>query len=112
MTSEPDDLEKALQENLKIRRKLARKTWEVRERNAKDRVGWAFYYTSLALAGLWILLWLWMLYGGFSEAQSRGVEHATRLFMQNPLGQLAFMGVPVLLLYSLGRNIRYALSGE
>ena len=112
MTSEPDDPEKALQENLKIRRKLARKTWEVRERNAKDRVGWAFYYTSLALAGLWILLWLWMLYGGFSEAQSRGVEHAIRVFMQNPFGQLAFMGIPVLLLYSLGRAIRYALSRE
>jgi hypothetical protein len=112
MTSEPDDLEKALQENLKIRRKLARKTWEVRERNAKDRVGWAFYYTSLALAGLWILFWLWMLYGGFSEAQSRGLEHAIRLFMQNPLRQLAFMGIPVLLLYTLGRSIRYVLSGE
>jgi hypothetical protein len=112
MPSEPDDLEKALQENLKIRRKLARKTWEVRERNAKDRVGWAFYYTSLALAGLWILFWLWMLDGGFSEAQSRGLEHAIRLFMQNPLRQLAFMGIPVLLLYSLGRSIRYALSGE
>jgi hypothetical protein len=63
MTSEPDDLEKALQENLKIRRKLARKTWEVRERNAKDRVGYAFYYnvpcarraldTPLALDALW-----------------------------------------------------------
>jgi hypothetical protein len=112
MTSEPDDLEKALQENLKIRRKLARKTWEVRERNAKDRVGWAIYYASLALAGLWILFWLWMLYGGFSEAQSRGLEHAIRLFMQNPLRQLAVMGTPVLLLYSLGRSIRYALSGE
>jgi hypothetical protein len=49
---------------------------------------YAFYHTSLALAGLWILLWLWMLSSGFSEAQSRGVEHATRLFMQNPLGQL------------------------
>ena len=112
MPSEPDDLEQALQENLKIRRKLARKTWEVRERNAKDRVGWALYYLSLSFAGLWILLWLWMLYGGFSEAQSRGIEHAIRLFMQNPLRQLPFMGTPVLLLYSLGRAIRYALSGE
>jgi hypothetical protein len=111
MPSEPDDLERALQENLKLRRKLGWKTWKVRERNAKDRVGWAFYYTSLALAGLWILLWLCMLYGGFSE-QSHGIEHAIRVFMQNPLGQLAFMGIPVLLLYSLGRAIRFALSGE
>ena len=112
MSSERDDLEQVLQENLKLRRKLGRQTWEVRERNAKDRVGYAFYYTSLALAGLWILLWLWMLYGGFSDAQSRGVEHAISVFMQNPLGQLAFMGIPVLLLYSLGRAIRFALSGE
>ena len=111
MSSERDDLEQALQENLKLRGKLGRQTWGVRERNAKDRVGWALHYASLALAGLWILLWLWMLYDGFSE-QSRGAEHAIKLFMQNPLGQLAFMGIPVLLLYSLGRSIRYALSGE
>jgi hypothetical protein len=77
-----------------------------------EKCEWAFYYTSLALAGLWILFWLWMLDGGFSEAQSRGLEHAIRLFMQNPLRQLAFMGIPVLLLHSLGRSIRYALSGE
>ena len=112
MSSERDDLEQVLQENLKLRRRLGRQTWGVRERNAKDRVGWAFYYMSLALAGLWSLLWLWMLYGGFSEAQSRGIEHAIGVFMQNPLRQLAFMGIPVLLLYSLGRAIRFALSGE
>ena len=39
MSSERDDLEQVLQENLKLRRKLGRQTWEVRERNAKDRVG-------------------------------------------------------------------------
>ena len=111
-SSDSDDLEQALQENLKLRRQLKRKITKARDRNAKDRVGWAVYWTLLALAGIWILVWLWMLHGGLLGSQSRGVEHAIEVFIQNPLEQLALMGIPALLLYSLGRVIRYALSGE
>ena len=53
-----------------------------------------------------------MLHGGFFGLKTAGVEHAIEVFMRNPLGQLAFMGVPVLLFYSFGRAIRYVLSGE
>ena len=106
------DLEEQLEQNLKLRRELGAKIAKARDKNAKDRLGWALYWILLALAGIWVLIWLWMLHGGFFGLQSAGVEHAIEVFMRNPLGQLAFMGVPVLMFYSLGRVIRYLLSGE
>jgi hypothetical protein len=101
------DLEEQLQQNLKLRRELLTTVAKARDKNAKDRWGWALYWILVALAGIWVFICLWMLHG-----QSSGVEHAIELFMRNPLGQLAFMGIPALLLYSLGRAIRYALSRE
>ena len=106
------DLEEQLEQNLKLRRELGAKIAKARDRNAKDRLGWALYWILLALAGIWVFIWLWMLHGGFFGLESAGVEHAIEVFMRNPLGQLAFMGVPVLMFYSLGRAIRYVLSGE
>ena len=106
------DLEEQLEQNLKLRRELGAKIAKARDKNAKDRLGWALYWILLALAGIWVFIWLWMLHGGFFGLQSAGVEHAIEVFMRNPLGQLAFMGVPVLMFYSLGRVIRYLLSGE
>jgi hypothetical protein len=53
-----------------------------------------------------------MLHGGFFGRQSAGVEHAIEIFMRNPPGQLAFMGIPMLVLYSFGRALRYVLAGE
>ena len=106
------DLEEQLEQNLKLRRELGAKIAKARDKNAKDRLGWALYWILLALAGIWVLIWLWMLHGGFFGLQSAGVEHAIEVFMRNPLGQLAFMGVPVLMFYSLGRVIRYLLARE
>jgi hypothetical protein len=111
-SSDNDDLEQALQENLKLRRQLRQKITKARDRNAKDRVGWALYWTLLALAGIWMLVCLWMLHGGSLAPRGGGIEHAIEVFLQNPLEQLALMGIPALLLYSLGRVIRYVLSGE
>ena len=37
------DLEEQLQQNLKLRRELLTKIAKARDRNAKDRLGWAFY---------------------------------------------------------------------
>jgi hypothetical protein len=106
------DLEEQLQQNLKLRRELGAKIAKARDRNAKDRLGWVLYWTLLAIAGIWVFISLWMLLGGFFGLPSAGVEHAIEVFMRNPLGQLAFMGIPALMLYSLGRAIRYVLSGE
>jgi hypothetical protein len=106
------DLEEQLEQNLKLRRKLGATIAKARDRNAKDRLGWAFYWILLALAGIWVFIWLWMLHGGLFGLERAGVEHAIEVFMRNPLGQLAFMGIPVLIFYSLGRAIRNAFSGE
>jgi hypothetical protein len=106
------DLEEQLAQNLKLRRELGAKVAKARDRNAKDRLGWAIYWTFLALGGIWVIIWLWMLHGGFFGLENTGVERAIEAFMRNPPGQLAFMGIPALMLYSLGRAIRYLLSGE
>ena len=106
------NLEEQLEQNLELRRELGAKIAKARDRNAKDRLGWALYWILLALAGIWVFIWLWMLHGGFFGLESAGVEHAIEVFMRNPFRQLAFVSVPVLMLYSLGRSIRYVLSGE
>jgi hypothetical protein len=101
------DLEEQLEQNLKLRRELLTTVAKARDRNAKDRWGWALYWVFVALAGIWVFVFLWMLH-----RQSSGVEHAFDVIMQNPLGHLALMSIPALMLYSLGRAIRYALSRE
>lgn len=106
------DLEEQLRQNLKLRRELLTNVARARDRNAKDRLGWALYWILIALAGIWVCVGFWILDGEFFSLQSAGLEHAIEAFMRNPLGQLAFMGIPALMLYSLGRAIRYALSRE
>lgn len=71
MTSNSDDLEEAFRQNLKLRRELGAKVAKARDRNAKDRLGWGLYWTFLALAGVWVLLWLWMLHRGFFRTECR-----------------------------------------
>jgi hypothetical protein len=112
MTSNSDDLEQQLRENLKLRRALVANVTKVRDKNAKDRLGWALYWAFLMLAGVWVFLWLWMLHGSFFGLRNAGLEHAVDVFRQNPTGQLAFLIIPVLLLCSFGRAIRYQLAGE
>jgi hypothetical protein len=46
------DLEEQLQQNLKLRRELGAKIAKARDRNAKDRLGWVLYWTLLAIAGI------------------------------------------------------------
>ena len=42
------DLEEQLEQNLKLRRDLGAKIAKARDRNAKDRLGWALYWILLA----------------------------------------------------------------
>ncbi len=72
LRSELGNLEEQLQQNLKLRRELGAKVAKARDRNAKDRLGWAIYGPP-ALAGLWAVNCLWGLYG-----QSSGVEYLSR----------------------------------
>ncbi len=76
------------------------------------RLGWVLYWTCLSLAvlwslgGGWALFFLWVLPPG--DTQVRAVAE----FLRNPIGILIAVGIPVLVLYGLGRGFRYFLSGE
>ena len=55
MTSDSDDLEQALQENLKLRRELAANVTAPKAASKREgtlRLGWVLYWTCLALIGL------------------------------------------------------------
>jgi hypothetical protein len=88
MTSDSDDLEQQLQQNLKLRRGLVAEVTKVRDRNAKDRLGWVLYWTFLALAVIWVFLWLWMLHGGFSDWKGLGLNRPSRYLGGTHLGNL------------------------
>ena len=100
MTSDTDDLEEALRENLKLRRELAANVTKAEAASQRGgmayRLGWVLYWTCLVLAALAVL------YVGFV------------LWVDGTLFSLGFvvLGVPALLLYGLGRAFRYVLSGE
>jgi len=77
------------------------------------RLGWVLYWTCLSLAvvwslgGGWAMFFLWVLPPGDSQLRAVAQE-----FLQNPMGILAVVCIPVLVLYGLGRGFRYLLSGE
>jgi hypothetical protein len=64
MTSETDDLEKALQENLKLRQELAAKVDKAKDNSASQRISRGFHRVGLVLAALGFCLGLYI---GFLE---------------------------------------------
>jgi hypothetical protein len=65
------------------------------------RLGWVLYWGCLALAAAWVLLLL-----GFV-----GVETIIQGIEQAPFGSFVAFS-PALILYGLGRALRYVLSNE
>jgi hypothetical protein len=99
MTSDSDDLEQQLRENLKLRRELAAEVAKAKAATQRSgityRLGWVLYWICSALALVAVLL--------------------SVLATTSPLGSTeAFLGfgVTALVLYGLGRAFRYVLSGE
>ena len=105
MTSDSDDLERALQENLKLRRELAANVTKAEAASQRGgiayRLGWVFYWACLALAGAYALLLLTLDNFEF-----------IRNFPHDPWGAAAIVLIPPIVLYGLGRAFRYVLSGE
>ena len=59
MTSDRDDLEQALQENLKLRRELGDQVAKANRAAASlNRLGWVLYWFCLGLIGLYAAFWL------------------------------------------------------
>jgi hypothetical protein len=111
MASDSDDLEKALQQNLQIRRELGTEIGKVdgiqpakQDRGMVCRLGWVLYWACLALIGGWLLFLL--LLNNFDLAKLL-TEMRTDL-----ANALLLLFIPIIILYGLGRAFRYVLSGE
>jgi len=106
MTSDSDDLEQQLRENLKLRRDLAAEVAKAKNGANRGggiayRSGWVIYWTCLALAGTWVAFWLLL---------SR--EESTRSEFASDPSMYLVVGFPMLVAYGLGRAFRYILSGR
>src|SRR5262245_36289928 len=98
MTAHSDDLEEALQENLKLRRELAAKTRTAaasQRRGMAYRVGWVLYWTCVALT---------LVAAVVCVATYASTHQADYQFLG--------AGVAAFVLYGLGRAFRYVLSGD
>ena len=94
-----DDLEKVLQQNLKLRRELAEEVAKARvPKPGMYRWGWTLYWICLTLAALWVLMSLELV--------------PTDYWSEMGLGRIVIWFSPVLVLYGVGRALRDALSYE
>ena len=103
MTSDSDDLEQQLRENLELRRQLAAEVDKARTASQRGgmarRLGWVLYWASAAVALGWAAVTLLMITTSFALANIQ-------------LGQWVVALMPPILLYGIGRAFRYILSGE
>jgi hypothetical protein len=110
MTSDSDDLEQALQQNLKIRRELGIEVGKADgiqpakpDRGMVYRLGWVLYWACLALIVTWSLFLLFQINFDLAEVLTE---------MRADFAGVMLLLFPILILYCLGRAIRYVLSGE
>jgi hypothetical protein len=116
MTSDSDDLEQQLRENLKLRRQLAAQVDKARAASQRSgiayRFGWVLYWACILLAVFWMLgLFLYVGEGSVPNA----LDLLVRRLRQDPLNvTLIWVGatLPAMVLYGLGRAFRYVLAGE
>jgi hypothetical protein len=116
MTSDSNDLEDALRENLKLRSELAANVTKAEAASQRDgrayRLGWVLYWACILLAVFWMLgLFLYVGEGSVPNA----LDLLVRRLRQDPLNAaLIWVGatLPAMILYGLGRAFRYVLSGN
>jgi hypothetical protein len=110
MTSDSDDLEKALQENLNLRSELAANVAKAKASQRGGiayRFGWVFYFACLVLIVLWLLGVVALL-----ATSKDTIPEMVGEMMREPLAFLIWVVFPTIALYGLGRAFRYVLSGE
>ena len=101
MTSDSDDLEKALRQNLKLRRELAAEVAKAKRGGVTYHLGRVLYWVCLGLIGLWGVFC-------FIGITTQGTPLTGG---DSSWGVLLFI-LGGALLYGLGRLLRYVLSGE
>jgi hypothetical protein len=111
MTSDSDDLEQQLRENLKLRRELAAEVAKARGasegRGSAYRLGWVLYWLCVIPAAvLAAVLWT----SAVSDAIQQ--EWWREFDLLSASLALLVIALPSLVLYALGRAVRYMLSGE
>ena len=109
MASDNDDLAKALQQNLEIRRELGAEVGKVdgirpakQDRGMVYRLGWVLYWACLVLALLPALISVLALLSELGISSSR----------EFPSDHILGGALIALVLYGIGRAFRYVLSGE
>ena len=90
------------------------------------RLGWAMYWTCLALSGAWVLFWLnagikkyveaspldFSAALDFSAYSDGGISETWQSIAYGQIYSGLRLVLPVLALYALGRALRYVLSGQ
>ena len=107
MTSDKDDLEQALQENLQLRRELGAQAAKA-SGGVAYRLGWLLYWACLATIAAWTVYVL--LVHAYPIAREDGL-FVDGLFSL-VFAAIWFLVLPALALYALGRAVRYILSGK
>jgi hypothetical protein len=102
MTSDSNDLEEALRQNLKLRRELGAEVAKAKGGGIAYRLGWVLYWVGLAIGIAWAALMLW--YGLREKGVLEDLQQSPELFF--------VIALPTLIAYGLGRAFRYVLSGE
>jgi hypothetical protein len=96
MTSDSDELQQ-LRDNLRLRRELAAEVARAKQGGGMAyRLGLLLYWICLVLAGGWAAVSPWLVTTSFA----------------GDIGQWSVAVGPAMLLYGLGRALRYLLSGE
>ena len=103
------DLEQQLRQNLKLRAELGAKVAKANQGMAY-RLGWVLYWICLVLAGGWAAISLWLITTTGSGTPVGDIHLGQWVVIH--LGQWVVAAAPPLLLYGLGRALRYVLSGE
>ena len=104
MASDSDDLEEALRQNLRLRRELAAKVAKAKVGGITYRSGWFLYWICLGLIALWWVVCFIGITAQGTPLTGGGISWGILL--------LFILGGVPLLLYGLGRLLRYVLSGE
>jgi hypothetical protein len=113
MTEDSDDLERALQENLKLRQELAAKVdkaeAEIRRGGTAYRLGSVLYWICITFALCWIF---GVLLAAGDGSVAKGIDLLVRRMGEDSLVTTLIWLGPGVVLYGMGRTFRYVLSAE
>ena len=98
MTSDTDDLEQHLRENLELRRELAAEVAKAKAASQRGgiayRLGWVLYWACIVLIGVWVFGMVALL-----ATTKDTIPDMVGEVMREPLAHLIWFGLPAIALY-------------